>query len=54
VHPDPDRGDLDEAEITRRGFVVSGRQLSRVLQLVEVALDAVAQGLERFRIDLNR
>ena len=37
---------MDESEITGCGFVVSGCQPSRVLELVEAALDAVAQGVD--------
>ena len=37
---------MDEAEITGGGFVVAGRQPSRVLEFVEAALDAVAQGID--------
>jgi len=38
--------DMDEAEITRHGFIVAGRQPSRVLEFIEAALDAVAQGID--------
>jgi len=34
------------AEITRHGFIVAGRQPSRVLEFIEAALDAVAQGID--------
>ena len=37
---------MDEAEIAGCGFVVSGRQPSRVLELIEAALNAVAQGVD--------
>ena len=37
---------MDEAEIAGCGFVVSGRQPSRVLEFVEAALNAVAQGID--------
>jgi hypothetical protein len=37
---------MDEAEITRHGFIVAGRQPSRVLEFIEAALDAVAQGID--------
>ena len=46
AHPNPDGGDMDEAEIAGGGFVVSGREPSGVLELVEAALDAVAQGVD--------
>ena len=45
-HPNPDGGDMDEAEIARHGFIVAGRQPSRVLEFIEAALDAVAQGID--------
>ena len=37
---------MNEAEIARCGFVISGREPSRVLELVEASLDAVAQGVD--------
>lgn len=37
---------MDEAEIARGGFVVSGCQATRVLELVEAALDAVSEGVD--------
>ena len=37
---------MDEAEIARHGFIVAGRQPSRVLEFIEAALDAVAQGID--------
>jgi dGTPase len=37
AHPNPDGGDMDEAEITRHGFIVAGRQPSRVLEFIEAA-----------------
>lgn len=37
-----DRGELDEAEKARGGFVVSGGEASEVLQEADHALDAVA------------
>ena len=38
--------DVDEAEIACGGFVVSGCQAARVLELVEAALDAVPEGVD--------
>ena len=38
---------MDEAKIAVGGFVVSGCEPSGVLELVEAALDHVAQGIER-------
>ena len=37
---------MDEAEIARGGFVVSGCQAARVLELVEAAFDAVSEGVD--------
>ena len=37
---------MDEAELTRHGFIVACRQSSRVFQLIEAALDAVAQSVD--------
>lgn len=37
---------MDEPEIAGDGFIVAGRQPSRVFELVEAALDAVAQGVD--------
>lgn len=45
--PLPDCGELDEAEEAACGVVVAGRYATAVLEAVEEALDAVAQGVER-------
>jgi hypothetical protein len=37
---------VDEAEIAVGGFVVSGRQPSGILDLIEAAFDHVAQGID--------
>jgi hypothetical protein len=39
AEPEPDAGDVYEAEETVCGFVVTGCQATAVLQLVEAALD---------------
>jgi hypothetical protein len=46
AYPNPDSGDLDEGEIAHCGFIVAGRQPSRVLEFVEATFDAVAQGID--------
>lgn len=38
---------MDEAEIAIGGFIVAGCQPSGILELVEAALDHVAQGIDR-------
>lgn len=43
AEPEPDAGDIDEAEETVCGFVVTGRQPAAVLQFVETTLDHIAQ-----------
>ena len=37
---------MDEAEIACGGFVVSGCQAARILELVEAALDTVSEGVD--------
>lgn len=37
---------MNESEVACGGFVVSGSQASRVLELVEAALDAVSEGVD--------
>lgn len=46
AEPKPDAGDVDEAEEAFGGFVVAGCQPTAVFQLVEAALDHVAQGID--------
>lgn len=46
LDPEARGDDVDEAEIARGCFVVSGRQPTRVLELVEAALDAVPEGVD--------
>ena len=46
AEPEPDAGYIDKAEEAGCGFVVSGRQSAAVFQLVEAALDHVAQGVD--------
>lgn len=46
AEPEPDAGDVDEAEEAFGGFVVAGCQAAAVFQLVEAALDHVAQGID--------
>ena len=36
---------MDEAEVAIGGFVISGRQLSGVFELIEASFDHVAQGI---------
>ena len=43
AEPEPDAGDVNEAEETVCSFVVTGRQPSAVLQFVETTLDHIAQ-----------
>ena len=45
--PEPDADDVYEAEETVCGLVVTGCQATAVLQLVEAALDHVAQRVDR-------
>ena len=40
--PQPDAGDIDEAEEAGGGLVVAGRHAAAVLQLPEASLDQVA------------
>lgn len=47
AEPEPDAGDVYEAEETVCSFVVTGCQATAVLQLVEAALDHVAQRIDR-------
>lgn len=42
AEPEPDAGDVDEAEEAFGGFVVTGRQSAAVLQPVETPLDHVS------------
>lgn len=44
--PQSQGDDVDEAEVACGGFVVSGCQAPRVLELVEAALDAVSEGVD--------
>lgn len=44
AEPEPDAGDVDEAEETVCGFVVAGCQAATVLEFVEAAFVHVAQG----------
>ena len=46
AEPETDRGDVDEAQETLGGLVVTGGDAAGVLQLVEAALDQVAQALK--------
>ena len=50
--PEPDAGDVDEAEETVCGFVVAYCQAATVLELVETTLDHVAQGVDGHVDDL--
>ena len=43
AEPDADRGDVDEAQEALCGFVVAGGDAAGILELVEAALDEVAQ-----------
>ncbi len=45
--PEPDTGDVDEAEETVCGFVVAGCQAATVLEFVEAPFDHVVQGIDR-------
>ena len=46
AHPQADRDDVDDAEIAVSGFVVSGSEPPGIFELVEAALDHVAQGVD--------
>ena len=46
AEPEPDAGDVDEAEEAFGGFVVAGCQAAAVFQLVEAAFGHVAQGVD--------
>ena len=46
AEPDADRGDVDEAQEALCGFVVAGGDAAGILELVEAALDQVAQAIE--------
>ena len=46
AEPETDRGDVDEAQETLGGLVVTCRDAAGVLQLVETPLDEVAQPVE--------
>jgi hypothetical protein len=46
AEPETDRGDVDEPQEALCGFVVAGGDAAGVLQLVEAALDEVAQPVE--------
>ena len=52
AEPEPDAGDVYEAEETVCGFVVTGCQATVVLQLVEAALYPVAQRVDGHVDDL--
>lgn len=46
AEPEPDAGDVDEAKEAFGGFVVAGCKAAAIFQLVEAALDHVAQGVD--------
>jgi hypothetical protein len=49
--PETDASDFDHCEIVESAAVVSGRDVSELLELIEAALDEVALPVFRFAVD---